>query len=155
MINKPFLLRLDFIFKLSYINSMLSRLIRLVTFTLALASASVSATPASALELVFFWRPGCVYCLRFEKDVAPIYEKSEEGRRAPLRAFDLSKGAPPYALTTPVRYTPTFVLVDKGAEIGRITGFINDDMFWGVLGKMLKDASASTAMAPVAPGEKQ
>jgi thioredoxin-related protein len=32
-----------------------------------------------------------------------------------------------------VRYTPTFVVVDNGREIGRITGYVNDDAFWGLL----------------------
>ena len=38
------------------------------------------------------------------------------------------------ALASPVRYTPTFVVVDNGREVGRITGYINDDAFWGLLG---------------------
>jgi len=32
-----------------------------------------------------------------------------------------------------VRFTPTFVVVDNGREIGRITGYSNDDAFWGLL----------------------
>lgn len=119
------------------------------------AVATISAGGALALDLVFFSRPGCVYCRQWEKDVAPIYQKSDEGRRAPLLHWNLSDGASPYALREPVRYTPTFVLTDKGREIGRITGYINDAMFWGLLGKLLKDNEAATAMAPAAPGEKK
>ena len=37
-------------------------------------------------------------------------------------------------LVSTVVYTPTFVVVDNGREIGRITGYINDDAFWGLLG---------------------
>lgn len=111
------------------------------------------AGQAFALELIFVSRPGCAYCLKWERDVGPIYEKSAEARRAPLRPWSLSNGAPPYTLKEPVRYTPTFVLVDKGVELGRITGFINDDMFWGLLGEMLKKAETATAMAPRAPGD--
>jgi thioredoxin-related protein len=36
-------------------------------------------------------------------------------------------------LATPVRYTPTFVVVDHGHEVGRITGYIDDESFWGLL----------------------
>lgn len=117
---------------------------RLFCLVLALAPAGAS----HALELVFFSRPGCIYCARFERDVAPIYLKSEEGKRAPLRHWDLSNGDSGDKLAYPVRYTPTFVLVEKGVEIGRITGFINDDMFWGLLGKMLKDLPPETGIAP-------
>ncbi len=127
------------------------RLTLVATSLLALFSAG----GALALELVFVSRPGCVYCLKWEQDVGPIYKKSVEAQRAPLREWSLSQGAPPYTLKEPVRYTPTFVLVDKGVELGRITGFINDDMFWGLLGALLKDADAATAVAPRAPGDLQ
>lgn len=123
------------------------------TFLLLLAMLSSEA--AWALELVFFTRPGCPYCLKWEKELAPIYEKSEEGQRAPLRRWDLSEGSSSYRLAYPVRYTPTFVLVENGVEIGRITGYINDDMFWGMLGKMLKDLPSPTAPAQAAPAEKR
>ncbi|NGX99515.1 MAG: thioredoxin family protein, partial [Candidatus Afipia apatlaquensis] len=33
----------------------------------------------------------------------------------------------------PVRFTPTFIVVDNGREIGRITGYSNDNAFWGLL----------------------
>jgi thioredoxin-related protein len=36
-----------------------------------------------------------------------------------------------------VRYTPTFVVVHNGREIGRITGYINDDAFWGLLSTLV------------------
>ena len=42
------------------------------------------------------------------------------------------------ALAEPVRYTPTFVLVAEGRELGRITGYRDDAMFWGLLGAMLR-----------------
>lgn len=125
-----------------------------------LARASVvllalfGAGSAHALELVFFTRPGCPYCLKWEKDVAPIYSKSDEARRAPLRRHDLSEGAPPDKLAYPVRYTPTFVLVDKGVEVGRLTGYINDDMFWGMLGKMLKDLPEQSPTPPASAEKK-
>lgn len=140
-----------FTFKISYVSVMIQLLARTTVVFLALLGAG----QAFALELVFFTRPGCPYCLKWEKDVAPIYSKSEEARRAPLRRWDLSEGTPPDKLAYPVRYTPTFVLVERGVEIGRITGYINDDMFWGVLGKMLKDLPADTSPTRPAPAEKQ
>lgn len=126
-------------------------LIRLAAILLVLTGAGT----AYALELVFFTRPGCPYCLKWEREVAPIYQKSEEAKRAPLRHWDLSTGTPPYKLAYPVRYTPTFVLVDADVEIGRITGYINDDMFWGMLGKMLKDIPQETGPVPSAAGERK
>lgn len=96
-----------------------------------------AASPAAASELVMFERKGCGYCQQFERDVAPLYEKTEEGRRSPLRRVDLSQGVPQgMALATPVRFTPTFVLVDEGREVGRITGYASDEAFWGLMGAL-------------------
>ncbi|MDI4663078.1 thioredoxin family protein [Xanthobacter autotrophicus] len=100
--------------------------------------------PARASELVMFERRGCAYCLKFDRDVAPIYQKTEEGRRAPLRRVDLSDGVPAdVALAQPVRFTPTFVLVDEGREIGRITGYASDEAFWGLLGALTEPGAPS------------
>ena len=100
-----------------------------------LSSAGVLAPgPAAAGELLMFERKGCVYCLKFDHDVAPIYERTDEGRRAPLRRVDLAQGMPAdVALASPVRFAPTFVLVDDGREVGRITGYASDEAFWGLL----------------------
>ncbi|MFG1223264.1 thioredoxin fold domain-containing protein [Xanthobacter autotrophicus DSM 597] len=105
---------------------------------LVAAGLSVAFAPAaSARELLMFERKGCAYCLKFDHDVAPIYEKTEEGQRAPLRRVDLSNGTPgDVVLAAPVRFTPTFVLVDEGREVGRIIGYASDEAFWGLLGSM-------------------
>ncbi|MBL3206218.1 thioredoxin family protein, partial [Klebsiella pneumoniae] len=34
------------------------------------------------------------------------------------------------------RYTPTFILVDGGREIGRIEGYPGADFFWGLLERL-------------------
>ncbi|MBN9457406.1 MAG: hypothetical protein J0I54_12330 [Bosea sp.] len=97
-----------------------------------------SAASALAAELVVYRRDGCPFCVRFEREVAPVYAKTREGGRAPLRRVDLPAGGISGAgLAEPVIATPTFVLVDRGREIGRITGYLNDDMFWGLLGQLL------------------
>ena len=35
------------------------------------------------------------------------------------------------------RFTPTFVLVDDGKEIGRLRGYVGDEFFWYRLGELL------------------
>ncbi|MGB3271886.1 MAG: hypothetical protein WBA66_03175 [Xanthobacteraceae bacterium] len=103
-----------------------------------------AALPAVAAELVMFERAGCVWCVRWHGEVGAVYERTPEGRMAPLRRVDVGAGrVDEPALATPVRYTPTFVLVDRGREVGRITGYSGDDAFWGLLGKMLADHRAS------------
>jgi len=102
-----------------------------------------AALPAVAAELVMFERAGCVWCARWDRDVGAVYAQTPEGRMAPLRRVDVGAGRiDEPGLAAPVRYTPTFVLIDRGREIGRITGYIGDDAFWGLLGKMLADRRA-------------
>lgn len=105
-------------------------------------SAFLLLPPAAAgsAELLMFEREGCVWCARWDREVGPAYDRTAEGRAAPLRRIDLGKGGPAEpALARPVRYTPTFVLVEDGREVGRITGYLSNETFWGLLGKMLAD----------------
>lgn len=105
-----------------------------------LALLCVGLVPVAAAELVMFTRDGCPWCARFEREVAPAYHRTEEGRRAPLRRVELRAGGSTLAgLAAPVIAAPTFVLFDEGRETGRITGYQGDDAFWGLLGKMLAD----------------
>lgn len=92
---------------------------------------------AHAAELVMFERADCPVCLRWDREVAPIYPKTPESHTATLRRVTLGTGTG-IALAEPVRYTPTFVLVDDGHEVGRITGYLDDAMFWGLLDGLLK-----------------
>ena len=94
--------------------------------------------PAFAAELVMYTRDNCPFCRRFEREVAPVYAATPEGRAAPLRRIELPEGGVRGGgLNEPVIATPTFVLVDDGRERGRITGYLNDDMFWGLLGRLV------------------
>lgn len=94
--------------------------------------------PAFAAELVMYTRNGCPFCVRFEREVAPVYAKTPEGKAAPLRRIELpAGGVRGEGLREPVIATPTFVLVEDGQEVGRITGYLNDDMFWGLLGRLV------------------
>lgn len=93
---------------------------------------------ASAAELVMYTRGGCPFCVRFEREVAPIYPKTREGKVAPLHRVELRAGGfSDPSLKEPVVATPTFILVDGGRELGRITGYLNEDMFWGLLGSLV------------------
>ncbi|MGO4664960.1 thioredoxin fold domain-containing protein [Bosea sp. 2RAB26] len=104
----------------------------------ALVGMALVSLPLRAAELVMFERDGCIWCARWDREVARVYANTPEGKAAPLRRVDLgSTRADEPGLAAPVRFTPTFVLMDEGREVGRITGYIGDDAFWGLLGKML------------------
>lgn len=105
-----------------------------------LTVASLAPMAAMAAELVMFTRDGCPWCARFEREIAPAYHLTDEGKQAPLRRIELKAGGSNLAgLSAPVIAAPTFVLFEDGRETGRITGYQGDDAFWGLLGKMLAD----------------
>lgn len=122
------------------------------TMRLALLSGALAILLAGlpsavrAAELVMFEEAGCPWCAAWNREIAPIYPKTPEGQRAPLRRVDLHATWPAeLADLKGIRYTPTFVLVDDGKEIGRIQGYPGEAFFWGLLADLvarLNDAPA-------------
>jgi hypothetical protein len=105
---------------------------------------ALTVSNARAAELVMFEQAGCVWCEVFNREIAPIYRKTEEGRRAPLRRLDIARRLPQdLAFLDVERLTPLFVLVDGGREIGRIRGYPGEDHFWGLLGGLMKNLDAA------------
>jgi thioredoxin-related protein len=103
-----------------------------------LAAAVVWPALANAAELLMFERAGCPWCERWDREVGTIYTKTETARLLPLRRVNIDQHTPAdVALAAPVLFTPTFVVVDNGREVGRITGYINDDAFWGLLDQVV------------------
>jgi thioredoxin-related protein len=93
-----------------------------------------SGFSARAAELVMFEQAGCVWCEAFDREIAPVYPKTDEGKRAPLRRVDIAQNVPAdLAFIDAERLTPLFVLVDSGREVGRIRGYPGEDNFWGLL----------------------
>ena len=97
----------------------------------------------AAAELLMFREEGCYWCETWDKEIGPIYPKTTEGKRAPLRVSELSDGVPDYiAKNGRVHFTPTFVMVEDGKEIGRIPGYPGEDNFWWLLEELVKKLPA-------------
>lgn len=86
---------------------------------------------------------GCYWCARWNDEIGPIYPKTPEGRAAPLQRFDLYSDRPDVEFARRVSFTPTFILVDDGKELGRIEGYPGEDFFWPLLTQLLNDANVS------------
>ncbi len=109
---------------------------------LVLALAPVAAA-AGELQLLMFEQPGCIYCARWDEEIAPQYPLTEEGKAAPLRRLQLHDPLPgDLSLVRPPVFTPTFVLVEDGAETGRIEGYPGADFFWPLLAGLIAEARA-------------
>jgi hypothetical protein len=116
-------------------NSSIEAFCKLLSAIIIMA-CSVSAV--NAAELVAVMRADCPYCRAWDIEVGRVYERTQEGRAAPLRRIDIGDvGQAPYEFSEPVRYTPTFILVDGGRELGRIVGYSDESMFWGLLSGLL------------------
>ena len=106
---------------------------------LLLPGLLAGAARAEAAELLMYRRDGCPWCRAWDEAVGPAYLKSDLGRLLPLRAVDLDRDPPPaVALAHPVRFTPTFVVVNEGREVGRIEGYPGEDFFWGLLDRLAR-----------------
>lgn len=123
---------------------------RIRHFATRLAMASVlalTALPAMAqeLRLLMIEQTGCYICAAFNRDVAPAYEASPEGARAPLVHADLRGPLPEgVTLTSQPFVTPTFILIGAdGTEQGRLIGYPGDDFFWPYINEMIDAATES------------
>ncbi len=109
-------------------------------FILPMLLVFASLTRADT-RLLMAEEPGCMWCQRWNEEIAQIYPKTVEGRAAPLERFDIRAGAPDgVTLDGAVRFTPTFILVRDGQEQGRIEGYPGEDFFWGLLGQLMDRA---------------
>jgi hypothetical protein len=122
---------------------------RLLSLLAALVVATLAAAATAGTELVMFEEDGCPYCAAWDRQIAPIYPKTAEGRAAPLRRVDIHSDLPgDLTLKTRPVFTPTFVLVVDGVEKGRIEGYPGDEFFWFLLSDMMKKAGIDPAEAP-------
>ena len=118
----------------------------------ALCAVALLASVVDAAELVMFRRDGCPWCAMWDREIGPIYPKTDFGRRAPLRMVNLDRGVDPAVRTrSPIHYTPTFVLVENGEELGRIEGYPGDAHFWGLLERLLAQLPSSNLKGMSAP----
>lgn len=100
------------------------------------------------LRLIMVDDVGCVYCRRWDAEVGVIYERSPAGSVAPLeRRAKRHRDLAPYE---PLAYTPTFILVRDGSEIGRIVGYPGADFFWAEFERLV----AKAGPLPEPGGEK-
>ena len=109
-------------------------------FFIALIGLGVLAGRAEALELVMVERQGCSYCVAWKETIGPAYPNTEMGQFAPLRMVDIKDTlGDDIQFEGRILFTPTFVLVSEGREIGRIEGHPGDHFFWGMLEQLLRE----------------
>lgn len=110
----------------------------LVAFGSIFIAADGRAASHSTAELVMMEETGCGWCERWREEVGVVYDRTPEGRAAPLRIVDVHEPMPSdLQFLKPAYFTPTFILISGGREIGRIQGYPGEDFFWALLGQLL------------------
>ena len=119
---------------------------------------SLLAGPAAggAAELVMFESDSCEWCEMWHEKIGVVYAKTTEAKIAPLRRINIEDPMPGDLVhVRAIHYTPTFVVMKDGEEVGRILGYSGEDFFWGLLGIELNklDPSASGEQAQTESSE--
>jgi hypothetical protein len=101
---------------------------------------------ATAAELLMFEQAACPFCAAFNREIAPDYPQSKAGVLAPLRHVDIHESRTGgVGGLDPAIFTPTFVLVDHGKEVGRMMGYPGRRYFYpeiqGLLDKLPQAAN--------------
>lgn len=108
---------------------------------IALVMLALAPMARADTVLLMLDRPHCAWCARWDAEVGPVYAKTAEGRAAPLLRQHVDAPLPEgITLARRAHYTPTFVLLRDGVEIGRIEGYPGENFFYGLLQKLLEAA---------------
>lgn len=113
---------------------------RWLTFAGMMLALSISSLHiVEAAELVMFQSKGCIWCEAWDAEIGVIYNKTSEGKIVPLRRVDMDGDRPADLVKLEgLIYTPTFVVMNEGQEVGRIVGYPGEDFFWQFLNIIIK-----------------
>jgi thioredoxin-related protein len=110
---------------------------------LVVAGSMWIVSAASAAELVLYEQDGCYACDLWKKEVGAVYPLTAESKIAPLRMVDIHGSQPAdLKFLGAIRFTPYFVVVDQGREIGHIFGYRDEAAFYSLLGELLEKVKA-------------
>jgi thioredoxin-related protein len=112
----------------------------LLIFTVPILSENLMAA-----ELIMVEQQGCYYCEEWKDQLGHIYPKTPEGKYAPLKTFNITEVDGIKGLERDVIFTPTFILMEKNKELGRLEGYSSEDFFWELLEVILEKETEYTA----------
>ncbi|MEM8622474.1 MAG: thioredoxin family protein [Pseudomonadota bacterium] len=113
---------------------------------LGLAFLLLAATTGRAdMRLLMLDQPHCEWCEIWETEIGGAYHLTDEGAVAPLLRANIHEPLPDgVTLDRNARFTPTFVLLRDGQEVGRLEGYAGEEFFYPMLGRLLDAALAKT-----------
>jgi thioredoxin-related protein len=98
----------------------------------------IFTSPALAAELVMFESEACEWCEVWDEEIGVVYDITNEAKVVPLRKVDIDdEPHADFRHLERIIYTPTFIIMDGGEEVGRIIGYPGEDFFWQFLNEIL------------------
>ena len=97
--------------------------------------ASADTTTHSAPVLIYIYSPECGACRQFDREVGPIYSKTDESIALPLERvliedWQADRHQLVECASADVIGTPTFLQIRNCQELDRITGYSDAELFW-------------------------
>ena len=98
------------------------------------ASADTAARSDSPV-LIYIYTPECDACRQFDREVGPIYSKTDESLTLPLERvliddWQANRHQLVECASAEVIGTPTFLQIRNCQELDRITGYSDAELFW-------------------------
>ncbi len=92
-------------------------------------------------KLVMFETKNCRYCKLFTQTVLPEFQQSRLSYKVPFQDVDIDKeGMGGFKLKYRILSTPTFTMLNRGKEVGRITGMLSKKDFFRAVRYLLRKA---------------
>ena len=89
--------------------------------------------------LLMITSDACPWCEAFEEEVGVGYPLTAEGRMFPLHRLDYFQTMPDELKSIePAIFTPTFIVIKKGREAGRVVGYPGEELFWWRISEFIK-----------------
>ncbi len=119
---------------------------RLILGTVFAGMLLLFSAQAQAVELVMFESVGCEWCETWDEEIGTAYDKTSEARVAPLRRVDIDDERPEDLQSLQgLMFTPTFIVMSEGKEVGRIIGYPGEEFFWQLLDEILANEGIKLA----------
>ena len=103
--------------------------------TLPPGAYAAAAAGTDSPVLIYIYSPECGACRQFDREVGPIYSKTDESLTLPLERvliddWQANRHQLVECASTEVIGTPTFLQIRNCQELDRITGYSDAELFW-------------------------